>query len=78
MPGILFSPWTIGKVEIKNRAGMAPMTRSRCPGNSPGDMVATYYTQREDRRLGRFRTAVHLKPATRDEVVGVPRCPGRG
>lgn len=51
MSDILLSPWTLGKVELKNRVVMAPMTRSRCPGNSPGDMVATYYAQRAEAGL---------------------------
>lgn len=46
MSDLLFSAWTLGKAELKNRVVMAPMTRSRCPGNTPGDMVATYYAQR--------------------------------
>ncbi len=33
----LFSPWTLGKMKLKNRIVMAPMTRSRSPGNVPGE-----------------------------------------
>jgi N-ethylmaleimide reductase len=51
MSDILFSPWKLGRTEIKNRVVMAPMTRSRCPGNSPGDIVATYYSQRAEAGL---------------------------
>jgi N-ethylmaleimide reductase len=51
MPDILLSPLTLGKMEIRNRVVMAPMTRRRCPGNSPGDMVATYYRQRAEAGL---------------------------
>ena len=51
MADILLSPWKLGKAEIKNRVVMAPMTRSRCPGNSPGDIVATYYSQRAEAGL---------------------------
>ena len=51
MRDILFSPWKLGKVEMKNRVVMAPMTRSRCPGNSPGEIVATYYSQRAESGL---------------------------
>lgn len=47
----LFSSWTLGKISLKNRVVMAPMTRSRCPGNSPGDLVALYYTQRAEAGL---------------------------
>jgi len=51
MPEILFSPWKLGKIELKNRAVMSPMTRSRSPGNSPGSIVVTYYTQRAEAGL---------------------------
>jgi N-ethylmaleimide reductase len=51
MPDILFSPWTLGKMKLKNRIVMAPMTRSRCPGNSPGEIVARYYSQRAEAGL---------------------------
>ena len=51
MSDILFSPWKLGKTEIRNRVAMSPMTRNRCPGNSPGDIVATYYSQRAEAGL---------------------------
>ena len=51
MSDILFSPWALGKTVLRNRVVMAPMTRSRCPGNSPGDIVATYYSQRAEAGL---------------------------
>jgi len=51
MAEILFTPWKIGKLEIGNRIVMSPMTRSRCPGNTPGDIVAKYYSQRAEAGL---------------------------
>jgi N-ethylmaleimide reductase len=39
----LFSPYRFGKVELKNRVVMAPMTRSRCSGMVPIEDVAEYY-----------------------------------
>lgn len=51
MSDILFSSWKLGKIELKNRVVMAPMTRSRCPGNTPGDIVAKYYSQRAEAGL---------------------------
>ena len=51
MSDTLFAPWKMGKMEVGNRVVMAPMTRSRCPGNSPGDIVATYYAQRAEAGL---------------------------
>lgn len=42
----LFEQFTLGRLTLKNRVVMAPMTRSRSPGNVPADIVATYYGQR--------------------------------
>ncbi|CAN5925334.1 alkene reductase [soil metagenome] len=43
---LLFSPFKLGSTELSSRIVMAPMTRSRSPGNVPDDLVATYYAQR--------------------------------
>lgn len=40
----LFSPFTIGSLELPNRIVMAPMTRSR--GTVPTELTAEYYAQR--------------------------------
>lgn len=42
----LFSSFTLGSIELKNRIVMAPMTRSRAPGNIPNELMAEYYGQR--------------------------------
>jgi N-ethylmaleimide reductase len=47
----LFSSYQLGRVELKNRVVMAPMTRSRSPENVPGDVVAEYYEQRAEAGL---------------------------
>ncbi|MEI6217277.1 MAG: alkene reductase [bacterium] len=51
MTEMLFTTLKLGKIELRNRVVMSPMTRSRCPGNSPGDIVATYYAQRAEAGL---------------------------
>ncbi len=45
---ILFDTYPLGKIQLKNRIVMAPMTRSRTtqPGNIPNTMMAEYYAQR--------------------------------
>jgi N-ethylmaleimide reductase len=48
---ILFSSCQLGRIELRNRVVMAPMTRNRAIGNVPGDMVATYYAQRAEAGL---------------------------
>ena len=42
----LFSKYSLGAIELKNRIVMAPMTRSRAVGNVPNDIMANYYGQR--------------------------------
>lgn len=44
----LFRPYTFGKVTLPNRIVMAPMTRSKSPGNVPGEDVAAYYRRRAE------------------------------
>lgn len=42
----LFESYTIGKIQLKNRIVMAPMTRCRAIGNIPNEHLAKYYKQR--------------------------------
>ena len=43
----LFAPYSIGSLTLANRIVMAPLTRSRAlPGDVPGPLTVTYYTQR--------------------------------
>ncbi|GAX72547.1 hypothetical protein CEUSTIGMA_g3.t1 [Chlamydomonas eustigma] len=42
----LFRPVKIGRFELSNRVVLAPLTRCRCPGGVPTEMVAEYYGQR--------------------------------
>lgn len=42
----LFEKTTLGKLKLKNRAVMAPMTRSRAIGNVANELMAEYYAQR--------------------------------
>jgi N-ethylmaleimide reductase len=48
---LLFSPVTIGPLQLKNRVVMAPMTRSRALGNVPNELMAQYYGQRTEAGL---------------------------
>lgn len=48
MEDLLFSPYKLGQITLKNRIVMAPMTRSRAIGNIPNDIMAEYYSQRAD------------------------------
>ena len=48
MPEIsLFAPTSLGRLSLRNRIVMAPMTRSRCTeANTPNELMAEYYGQR--------------------------------
>jgi len=45
---VLFRPLQVGRIFLKHRVIMAPLTRSRSiqPDSIPGDLMARYYTQR--------------------------------
>jgi N-ethylmaleimide reductase len=47
----LFSPIPLGRITLKNRVVMAPMTRNRAIGNVPNELMASYYRQRSDAGL---------------------------
>lgn len=42
----LFTPFNLGSAALQNRVVMAPMTRSRAPGNLANALMAEYYGQR--------------------------------
>jgi 2,4-dienoyl-CoA reductase-like NADH-dependent reductase (Old Yellow Enzyme family) len=44
----LFSPWTIGNLQLKHRIVMAPLTRNRATEGTlaPNDLLAENYEQR--------------------------------
>lgn len=46
MSNILFSPATLGSLQLKNHIVMAPMTRNRAPDALPNELMAEYYRQR--------------------------------
>ncbi|WP_441959306.1 oxidoreductase [Mycolicibacterium houstonense] len=65
----LFSPLTIGSLQLENRFAMAPMTRSASPGGVPGPDVAAYYARRAAGGVGLVITeGVRLA----DPVAGWP------
>ncbi len=51
MTDFLFSAGTLGKLTLRNRIVMAPMTRSRAIGNVPNDLMVKYYADRADAGL---------------------------
>lgn len=46
MSNTLFTPISLGKLRLRNRVVMAPMTRSRAIDNVPNELMEKYYTQR--------------------------------
>lgn len=67
----LFEPFTLGRVRLKNRAVMAPMTRSRAVGNVPNELMAEYYAQRAGAGL-----VVTEGTSPSPNGLGYPRIPG--
>ena len=48
----IFQPYKFGKVELRNRFVMAPMTRNKSPNGVPTDEVARYYRARAEGGVG--------------------------
>jgi N-ethylmaleimide reductase len=69
----LLSPLRLGRLELKNRMVMAPMTRSRAlvNGNVPNPLAVTYYSQRASAGL-LITEATQVSP----QGVGYIRTPG--
>ncbi|MBI1823314.1 MAG: alkene reductase [Nitrospirae bacterium] len=71
MSDILFSSYKLGKLELKNRVVMSPMTRNRSTGNIPGELVALYYFQRGEAGL-----IITEGTSPSPNGLGYPRIPG--
>jgi N-ethylmaleimide reductase len=68
----LFSPFSLGDLELNNRLVLSPMTRSRAlEGNVPNPLAATYYAQRASAGL-QITEASQVSP----QGVGYIRTPG--
>lgn len=69
---MLFSPFVLGRIELKNRIVMAPMTRCRAtPDHTPTEQMARYYAQRATAGL-----IVTEGTAPTPEGLGYARIPG--
>lgn len=67
----LFTPFTLGDIELPNRMVMAPLTRGRAGANCiPNDLMAEYYRQRASAGLI-ITEATHISPQGRG-WVGAP------
>jgi N-ethylmaleimide reductase len=51
MTATLFTPTSLGKLSLRNRIVMAPLTRSRAIGNVPNELMEKYYRLRADAGL---------------------------
>lgn len=71
MSELLFTPYRLGPIELRNRVVMSPMTRNRSEGNVPGELVATYYAQRGEAGL-----IVSEGTSPSPNGLGYPRIPG--
>lgn len=67
----LLTPFTKGKLKLKNHIVMAPMTRSRAIDNLPNDLMAEYYGQRSGAGL-----IITEGTSPSPEGLGYPSIPG--
>lgn len=68
---ILFTPAKLGPFTLQNHMVMAPMTRSRAPGNIPNLLMAEYYAQRATAGL-----IITEGTSSSPNGLGYPRIPG--
>jgi len=71
MTGKAFTPARLGRITLSNHLVMAPMTRSRAPGNVPNELMAEYYRQRASAGL-----IITEGTAPAPEGLGYARIPG--
>ena len=71
MTTTLFTPTTLGKLQLKNRFVMSPMTRNRATGNIPNELMAQYYAQRATAGL-----IITEGTSPSPNGLGYPRIPG--
>ena len=71
MTSHLFTSYPLGKITLKNRIVMAPLTRSRAIDNQPNDLMREYYSQRAGAGL-----VIAEGTATSPEGLGYARIPG--
>lgn len=71
MKNQLFTTYDLGKVTLKNRVVMAPLTRSRATDNVPNSLMATYYEQRAGAGL-----IITEGTSPSPNGLGYPRIPG--
>ncbi|MGZ3782337.1 MAG: alkene reductase [Pseudobdellovibrionaceae bacterium] len=67
----LFEPFVLGRITLKNRVVMAPMTRSRATQNLANDLIAKYYGLRANAGL---IITEGISPSPNG--LGYPRIPG--
>lgn len=68
---ILYTSATLGSLVLQNHMVMAPMTRSRAPGNIPNALMVDYYTQR-----GTAGLIITEGASPSPNGLGYPRIPG--
>ena len=49
---MLFEPYKLKNITLRNRVAMAPMTRSQSPGGIPTNDVVEYYKRRAKGEVG--------------------------
>ena len=67
----LFTEYILGKIKLKNKVVIAPMTRSRAINNIPNEMMVEYYKQRSGAGL-----IITEGTSPSPNGLGYPRIPG--
>ena len=66
---MLFEPYKLKNLNLRNRIVMAPMTRNQSPNGVPTDEVASYYERRAKGEVGLIITAVSYTHLTLPTIL---------
>jgi N-ethylmaleimide reductase len=69
---LLYSPTSLGSINLRNRVVMSPMTRNRATGNVPNDLMREYYAQ----RAASVGLIITEGTSPSPNGLGYPRIPG--
>ena len=71
---MLFEPYKLKNISLRNRIVMAPMTRNQSPGGVPTDAVVSYYKRRSKAEVGLIITeGVEISHKASSAYPNVPR-----
>ena len=71
---MIFEPYKLKNITLRNRVVMAPMTRNQSPGGIPTEGVVSYYSRRSKAEVGLIITeGIEVSHKASSAYPNVPR-----